>query len=99
MRILIITILFLPFLAGCANTSVLVAETERVSLNVSNPSPLRLRPMEWSVILQDGKPLYALDTEGFENLALNAEDTQNRLKLYDTIIKKYKEFYESPLDK
>ena len=81
-------------LTSCETLSVTTEPIERPKLEVSIPEPLKLRETEWTVLDVEDKTYFALDTKGFENLAKNAEDVQNRLHLQQKIIYSYKEFYE-----
>ncbi len=68
---------------------------DKTTLSIVLPPPLRLNPVKWKVINVDGKLMYAVDSDGFSNLAKNVEASQNRLWLYLNIIEKYKTYYET----
>jgi ActR/RegA family two-component response regulator len=80
------------FLVACGETvKVTTVPIDRVQLNISNPRPVKLKPVKWKVIQNH----YALDDRNFSNLNTNLDVLQNRLNRQSEIIKHQKNFYES----
>ena len=85
---------------------------ERTRLNLPDPQPLKMRPMEWVVVTPDNIEevwtqlkesntdlvLFGLTDEGYESLAINMSAIRNKMNEQRIIILKYKDYYEPPKD-
>lgn len=108
----------LLLLSGCASFSlfgedvkpveVVTKKEERVRLNLADPSPLKLKEVQWIVVtpenaeevwakLQESNTdlvLFGLTDQGYENLAINIANIRNIMNEQRIIILKYKQYYE-----
>lgn len=116
---LLIPTTFLLLLSGCTSfglfgedvkpVEVVTKEQERVKLNLSLPTPLSPRPVEWIVITPENAEetwaklkesntdlvVFALTDEGYENLAITMAQVRNLINQQRVIILQYKEYYEA----
>lgn len=74
-----------------------VSPIKRVPLEVTKPAPLDLKPVQFHVMVQNGEPLYCVDTRNFTNLSNNIEQTQNRLDLDEQTIIQILHYYDEDL--
>ena len=108
----------LLLLSGCASFSlfgedvkpveVVTKKEDRVRLNLADPSPLKLKEVQWIVVtpenaeevwakLQESNTdlvLFGLTDQGYENLAINIANIRNIMNEQRIIILKYKQYYE-----
>ncbi len=75
-------------LAGCTSVPI-VKVMDTPIINPPLPPKLKLRPVEWSVINVDTNSYFALDSEGYENLASNIDDITGYLEKTRIIIRYY----------
>jgi hypothetical protein len=87
---------------------VITKPIERTPLNLENPPPLRLRPIEWIVVTPENWEevfrqmqskdqnlvLFGLTSDGYQNLALTIAEIRNLINTQKIIIGKYREYYE-----
>lgn len=92
---------------ACA-TKVSPALPEKPQLNISNPSGLKMEPVQFVIIHKDNadsafeklesqgsEPIvFGLTGKDYKNLSINMEKLKSYIILQRTIIKKYKEYYE-----
>jgi hypothetical protein len=114
----ILSILTIPLLiSGCSvfgwgervkPIEIQTKAVERTPLNLSEPTPLRGRAVEWVVVtpenidqvwerLREKKVdlvLFAITDDGYEELALSMAELRNFIAQQRSIIIKYKEYYE-----
>jgi hypothetical protein len=81
---------------------------ERTKLNIDQPAPLKVRPIDWVVVTPENVEevfaklkekntdvvLFALTDDGYEALSLTMADIRNYLATQRSIVIKYKEYYE-----
>jgi|LakMenEpi03Aug12_release.lakeMendotaPanAssembly.Ray.scaffolds.fasta_scaffold01844_14 hypothetical protein len=81
---------------------------EKTPLNLDNPQPLRLRPVDWIVVTpqnweevfkqmqtkEQNLVLFGLTSEGYQTLAVTIAELRNLINTQRIIIEKYKEYYE-----
>jgi len=81
---------------------------ERAPLNIDNPPPLRLRPLDWIVITPENWEevfrqmqskdqnlvLFGLTSDGYQTLALTIAEIRNLINTQRIVIDKYREYYE-----
>lgn len=107
----------LLLLSGCTSflfgedvkpVEVVTKKEERARLNLADPTPLSMRPVEWVVITPENAEevwtelqqsntdlvLFGLTDEGYENLAINIANIRNMMNQQRIIIIKYKDYYE-----
>jgi hypothetical protein len=87
---------------------VVVQPADRVKLNIELPSPLSINPVSWIVITPENidsvwaqlnkdrkhAVLFAITSEGYEELALSMSVIRNYIATQRLIIVKYQEYYE-----
>ena len=119
--ILATSLLLLTNLTGCASISDLLGKEdvkpvevvakpiERAPLNIADPTPLSLRPFEWTIITKenaaevfakleankDSIVLFGLTDEGYQQLSMTIAEMRTLIATQRQIIIKYKEYYES----
>lgn len=100
-------------LSGCSlfNTKkidIFSTPVEKTPLNLENPQPLNLKPIEWIVITPDTSTkvwdqlvekeqsvaLFALTDHNYKKLAIDFAEIRVFVDHQRTIINKYKEYYE-----
>ena len=88
---------------------VIAVEQERQRLELELPRPLSFQPAQWFLVTpdnvervwqqleNDGKHLvlFAITSEGYEQLSMTMADIRNYIATQRTIIIKYQEYYES----
>lgn len=82
---------------------------ERAPLSIADPQPLDLSPVRWKIITRENIDrvwqeiensgnevvLFAITSDGYEQLALDFAAIRNHINQQRTIILKYKEYYET----
>jgi hypothetical protein len=85
---------------------------ERTPLNLREPAPLRPKPLEWVVITPENAEevwkklrenntnlvIIGLTDDGYENLSITMAEIRNHIHYQNSIIQKYKEYYEPKKD-
>lgn len=80
---------------------------ERAPLNIIQPEPIQTKPLTWIVVtpenaekvfndLKDDKVLFAITSEGYQDLAMLMAQLRVFIYTQRQIIIKYKEYYETP---
>ena len=83
-------------------------EMERTRLDLPFPAPLSVSPVQWIIVTpdnidavwerleSDGKHLvlFAITSEGYEELSMSMSEIRNYIATQRQIIVKYKEYYE-----
>ena len=83
-------------------------EVARTPLNLSEPSPLKPRSMNWFIVTPENVDsvweklknqntdlvLIGLTDDGYESLAMTIAEIRNYIASQKSIIKQYKEYYE-----
>ena len=81
---------------------------ERTQLNLPAPDPIQARKIEWVIITPDNAEsvfkkiedsgqdivLFAITSDGYQQLALTIADLRNLINTQREIIIKYKNYYE-----
>ena len=105
--------IFLTSCAGVKKLEIFKQEVPREKLNLSSPSPLELENLRWIIITSKNAEevfkkleesgidpvLWGLTDKDFELLAKNFARIRNQLKITNDLLDKYKEYYESDLNK
>jgi hypothetical protein len=104
-------------LTGCASFSfggkvkpieVVTKAQEKTPLDIAMPEPLRLKPIEWTLVTPgnaeevfsklesqgENLVLFTLTDDGYQQLAITIAELRNYINTQRTIILKYKEYYE-----
>lgn len=85
---------------------------ERTPLNLREPTPIKPKPLEWVIITPENAEevwkklreknsnlvIIGLTDDGYENLSITMAEIRNHMQYQNTIIKKYKEYYESKVE-
>lgn len=85
---------------------------EKTRLDIANPDPIKTKPIEWIVVTPENIDevwkrlesknqnlvLFAVSDDGYQQLAITIAELRNFLNTQRTIILKYKEYYEPPID-
>ena len=93
--------------------SIFKEEVPRAKLNLEKPSPLELENLQWIIITSENADevfrkleekgidpvLWGLTDKDFELLAKNFARIRNQLMVTNDLLDKYKEYYESDLNK
>lgn len=83
--------LFAVFLTSCVTVhETEVLKEEKIYLNLSDPAPLSLKPIKFSV--NSGK--ITMSSAEYSKLSANMKDLQRYIKEQREIIKAYRDFYE-----
>ena len=116
--ILTSSLLLATSLTGCASfdfglgktkpIEVVTKSMDKTPLDIADPEPLKLKPMQWVVITPanqeeifaqleaDGSDavVFALTPDGYQSLAITIAELRNMINTQRNIILKYKEYYE-----
>ena len=115
--ILITSLLLSINLTGCASFSfggkvkpieVVTKAQEKTPLDIAMPEPLRLKPIEWTLVTPGNSEevfaklesqgenlvLFTLSDDGYQQLAITIGELRNYINTQRAIILKYKEYYE-----
>ena len=93
--------------------SIFKEEVPRAKLNLDKPTPLQMEKLHWHIITSENAAevfakleadgidpvLWGLTDKDFELLAKNFAQIRNKLVETNALLDKYKEYYESDLDK
>ena len=99
--------------SGVKKLEIFKQEVEREKLNLNKPTPLELENLKWIIITSENAEevfkkleesgidpvLWGLTDKDFELLAKNFARIRNQLKITNDLLDKYKEYYESDLNK
>ena len=105
--------IFLTSCAGVKQLEIFKQEVPREKLNLNKPTPLELENLKWIIITSENAEevfkkleesgidpvLWGLTDKDFELLAKNFARIRNQLKITNDLLDKYKEYYESDLNK
>jgi|TARA_B100000035_G_scaffold194009_1_gene165635 hypothetical protein len=105
--------LLLSGCSGVKELSIFKEEVPRAKLNLEKPSPLELENLQWIIITSENADevfrkleekgidpvLWGLTDKDFELLAKNFARIRNQLMVTNDLLDKYKEYYESDLNK
>jgi hypothetical protein len=81
---------------------------EKTPLDIAMPEPLRLKPVEWTLVTPgnaeevfskleksgENLVLFTLSDDGYQQLAITISELRNHINTQRSIILKYKEYYE-----
>lgn len=81
---------------------------EKTPLDIQQPDPIKTKPIEWIVVTSDNAEavfkdmeakgqnpvLFAINDDGYQQLAITIADLRNLINTQRTIIIKYKDYYE-----
>ncbi len=115
---LTISLLLVTSLSGCASsdflgkrekpTEITTKAAEKTPLDIPNPDPLKLKPVEWVVMTPANQEevfkkleekgidvvVFGLTPDGYQALAVTIAELRNIINTQRNIIIKYKEYYE-----
>lgn len=117
LQTLTISLLLATSLSGCGTFSfggkvkpieVVTKAQEKTALDIPSPDPLRLKPIEWTLVTPGNSDevfaqlenagenlvLFTLSADGYQQLAITIAELRNYINTQRTIILKYKEYYE-----
>jgi hypothetical protein len=117
LQTLTISLLLVTSLSGCGTFSfggkvkpieVITKAQEKTPLDIAMPDPLRLKPIEWTLVTPGNSEevftrlesqgenlvLFTLTDDGYQQLAITIAELRNYINTQRTIILKYKEYYE-----
>jgi hypothetical protein len=117
LQTLTISLLLVTSLSGCGTFSfggkvkpieVITKAQEKTPLDIPMPDPLRLKPIEWTLVTPGNSEevftklesqgenlvLFTLTDDGYQQLAITIAELRNYINTQRTIILKYKEYYE-----
>lgn len=116
--ILTTSLLLVSSLAGCASFDFLgkrekpieitTKAADKTPLDIPNPDPLRLKPIEWILVTPGNQEeifkkleekgtdpvVFSLTSDGYQALAVTISELRNLINTQRNIIIKYKEYYE-----
>ena len=109
----LILCLLLSGCSGVKELSIFKEEVPRAKLNLEKPTPLELENLQWIIITSENADevfrkleekgidpvLWGLTDKDFELLAKNFARIRNQLMVTNDLLDKYKEYYESDLNK
>ena len=104
---------FLTNCAGVKTLEIFKKEVPRENLNLEKPTPLQLENLRWIIITSENADevfkkleeqgidpvLWGLTDKDFELLAKNFARIRNQLKITNDLLDKYKEYYETDVNK
>ena len=104
---------FLTNCSGVKTLEIFKTEVEREKLNLDKPTPLELENLRWIIITSNNAEevfkkleeqgidpvLWGLTDKDFELLAKNFARIRNQLKITNDLLDKYKEYYETDVNK
>jgi len=110
---LLILSTFLTNCSGVKVLEVFKKEVPRAQLNLEKPTPLQIEQLHWIIITSENADevfkkmeeqgidpvLFGLTDKDFELLAKNFARIRNQLKITNDLLDKYKEYYETDVDK
>ena len=105
--------IFLTSCAGVKQLEIFKQEVPREKLNLNKPTPLELENLKWIIITSENAEevfkkleesgidpvLWGLTDKDFELLAKNFARIRNQLKITNDLLDKYKEYYETDVNK
>jgi hypothetical protein len=117
LQTLTISLLLVTSLSGCGTFSfggkvkpieIITKAQEKTPLDIPMPDPLRLKPIEWTLVTPgnaeevftrlesqgENLVLFTLTDDGYQQLAITVAELRNYINTQRTIILKYKEYYE-----
>ena len=111
--VLLILTTFLTSCAGVKTLEIFKEEVPRAQLNLEKPTPLELENLRWIIITSENADevfkkleeqgidpvLWGLTDKDFELLAKNFARIRNQLKITNDLLDKYKEYYETDVNK
>ena len=116
------SLLLVTSLTGCASFDFLgkrekpieitTKAADKTPLDIANPDPLKLKPMDWVVMTPANQEeifarlesssndpvVFALTADGYQALAVTIAELRNLINTQRNIIIKYKEYYEPKKD-
>ena len=109
----LILITFLTSCSAVKTLEIFKEEVPRAKLNLEKPTPLELENLQWIIITSENADevfrkleekgidpvLWGLTDKDFELLAKNFARIRNQLMVTNDLLDKYKEYYESDLNK
>ena len=110
---MLILSIFLTNCAGVKKLEIFKQEVPREKLNLNTPTPLELENLRWIIITSKNADevfkkleeqgidpvLWGLTDKDFEMLAKNFARIRNQLKITNDLLDKYKEYYETDVNK
>ena len=111
--VLLILTTLLTSCAGVKKLEIFKEEVPRAQLNLEKPTPLELENLRWIIITSENADevfkkleeqgidpvLWGLTDKDFELLAKNFARIRNQLKITNDLLDKYKEYYETDVNK
>ena len=110
---MLILSIFLTNCSGVKVLEVFKKEVPRAQLNLDKPTPLQIEQLHWIIITSENAEevfkkleeqgidpvIFGLTDKDFELLAKNFARIRNQLKITNDLLDKYKEYYETDVDK
>ena len=110
---MLILSIFLTNCSGVKQLSIFKEEVKRQELQLEKPTPLELENLKWIIITSKNAEevfkkleeqgidpvLWGLTDKDFEMLAKNFARIRNQLKITNDLLDKYKEYYETDVNK
>ena len=110
---MLILSIFLTNCSGVKQLEIFKQEVPREKLNLNTPTPLELENLRWIIITSKNADevfkkleeqgidpvLWGLTDKDFEMLAKNFARIRNQLKITNDLLDKYKEYYETDVNK
>ena len=111
--LIILVSIFLTNCSGVKELTIFKKEVPRENLNLDKPTPLELENLRWIIITSENAEevfkkleeqgidpvLWGLTDKDFEMLAKNFARIRNQLKITNDLLDKYKEYYETDVNK
>ena len=112
------SLLLVSSLSGCASfdlfgkrekpIEITTKAADKTPLDIANPDPLKLKPVEWVVVTPANQEeifkkveekggdavIFGLTSDGYQQLAVTIAELRNLINTQRNIIIKYKEYYE-----
>jgi hypothetical protein len=116
------SLLLVTSLSGCASfdlfgkrekpIEITTKAADKTPLDIPNPDPLKLKPVEWVVVTPANQEeifkkleekgsdpvVFGLTADGYQALAVTIAELRNMINTQRNIIVKYKEYYEPKKD-
>lgn len=115
MRLLnvIIAAVIILTLSGCNTTPDVKVTDTKPALNIPNPEPLFLKPVDWKIVTEEtvektfetlynnkiDPVIFGLTDIGYENLSYNMAEIKAYILKQRQIIQSYKDYYEKKSEK
>jgi len=110
--ILLISLTLISGCSSVKDLQIFTKEIERTPLNLDAPKPLAMDKLNWIIITEENYKevfdqlkkqnksavLFGLTDDGYETLAVNFAQVRKYIILNQSVLKKYKDYYEGNKD-